>query len=45
MPNSRGKVRQPSSRQLADALKINDPDLIEFMKACFEWKPEKRLKP
>jgi len=30
---------------LADALKINDPDLIEFMKACFEWKPEKRLKP
>jgi len=33
------------SRSLADALKINDPDLIEFMKACFEWKPEKRLKP
>ena len=45
MPNSRGKIRQPSSRSLADALKINDPDLIEFMKACFEWKPEKRLKP
>ena len=32
-------------QSLADALKINDPDLIEFMKACFEWKPEKRLKP
>jgi|TARA_B110000305_G_C19391636_1_gene615196 dual specificity tyrosine-phosphorylation-regulated kinase 2/3/4 len=45
MPNSRGKVRHPSTRSLADALKINDPDLIEFMKACFEWKPEKRLKP
>ena len=44
-PNSRGKVKQPSTRSLADALKINDPDLIEFMKACFEWKPEKRLTP
>jgi dual specificity tyrosine-phosphorylation-regulated kinase 2/3/4 len=45
IPNSRGKVREPSSRTMADALKINDPDLIEFLKACFEWKPEKRLKP
>ena len=45
MQNSRGKVRQPQTRSLAEALKINDPDLIEFMKACFEWKPEKRLKP
>jgi len=45
IPNSRGKVRQPSSRTMGDALKINDPDLIEFLKACFEWKPEKRLKP
>lgn len=46
MPNSRGKVRQPSTKSLGDALKINDdPDLIEFLKACFEWKPEKRLKP
>ena len=45
IPNSRGKVRMPLSRTLADALKINDPDLIEFLKACFEWKPEKRIKP
>jgi len=45
VPNSRGKIRQPNSKTLADALKINDPDLIEFMKNCFEWKPEKRLKP
>jgi len=45
MQNSRGRVRQPSTRSLADALKINDPDLTEFMKGCFEWKPEKRLKP
>jgi hypothetical protein len=31
---------------LADALKIHDdPDLIEFLKATFEWKPEKRLTP
>lgn len=44
-PNSRGKLRVPSSRSLADALKINDPDLTEFLKACFEWKPEKRIKP
>ena len=30
IPNSRGKVRHPSTRSLADALKINDPDLIEY---------------
>lgn len=45
VPNSRGKVRTPGSKCLSDALKINDPDLTEFLKACFEWKPEKRLKP
>jgi len=45
IPNSRGKLRTPGSRSIADALKINDPDLTEFLKACFEWKPEKRLKP
>ena len=38
-------MRQPSTRSLADALRINDPDLIEFMRGCFEWKPEKRLTP
>ena len=45
IPNSRGKLRLPGTRSMAEALKINDPDLIEFLKACFEWKPEKRLKP
>ena len=45
MQNSRGKIRQPSTKTLQGLLKINDPDLIEFLKGCFEWKPEKRLKP
>ena len=45
IPNSRGKVRVPLSRTLADALKINDTDLIDFLTKCFEWKPDKRIKP
>lgn len=44
-PNSRGKVRKPASKLLSQNPKFNDPDLIEFLTACFEWKPEKRIKP
>ena len=26
-------------------LKVADSDLVQFLAGCFEWKPEKRLKP
>lgn len=44
-PNSRGKIRKPGNKPLNQILKVNDPDIIDFLKACFEWKPELRLKP
>ena len=54
-PNSRGRLRKPGQRPLESIVKVNDPDLIEFLKVsflvviisqgCFEWKPEKRMKP
>ncbi len=30
--NSRGKVRKPSARPIESIIKVNDPDLIEFLK-------------
>ena len=38
-------MRKPGSKPLDQILKVNDPDLIDFLKGCFEWKPDKRLKP
>lgn len=43
--NSRGKLRKPGTRPIEQIIKVNDPDLVEFLKGCFEWKPEIRLKP
>eukprot|EP00347_Sterkiella_histriomuscorum_P013004 403366381 len=43
--NSRGKLRKPGSRSIESIIKVNDPDLVQFLKGCFEWKPEQRLKP
>jgi dual specificity tyrosine-phosphorylation-regulated kinase 2/3/4 len=44
-PNSRGKVRKPGSKPLDLILKVADQDLVQFLSGCFEWKPDKRLKP
>jgi dual specificity tyrosine-phosphorylation-regulated kinase 2/3/4 len=54
-PNSRGKLRKPGSKPLDMILKVADPDLVQFLivsvfsfyflQGCFEWKPDKRLKP
>ena len=44
-PNSRGKLRKPGSKPLDLILKVADPDLVSFLTGCFEWKPDKRLKP
>ena len=30
--NSRGKMRKPSSKPIESIIKVNDPDLIEFLK-------------
>jgi len=33
--NSRGKLRKPGSRALETIIKVNDPDLIQFLKVKF----------
>ena len=33
--NSRGKLRKPGSRALETIIKVNDPDLIQFLKVRF----------
>ncbi|RKP16031.1 kinase-like protein, partial [Rozella allomycis CSF55] len=43
--NSRGRKRKISSRQLNVAVKSNDQLFLDFLEKCFEWDPEKRLKP
>jgi dual specificity tyrosine-phosphorylation-regulated kinase 2/3/4 len=43
--NSRGKLRKPASKDLQAMLKTTDPDFVDFLRGCFEWKPEARLKP
>jgi dual specificity tyrosine-phosphorylation-regulated kinase 2/3/4 len=43
--NSRGKLRKPGTKPLSEIIKSNDPDLVDFLRGCFEWKPELRMKP
>ena len=34
-PNSRGKLRKPGSKPLETIIKVPDPDLLEFLKVCY----------
>jgi serine/threonine protein kinase len=43
--NSRGKKRIPGSRNLADKVKTNDEDFLDFLNKCFEWNPVTRISP
>jgi len=43
--NSRGKVRTPGSKPLQELLRGHDEEIVVFLKGCFEWKPEVRLRP
>jgi len=44
-PNSRGKVRVCNSKSLAKLMCCDDPDFIDFVDKCLEWKPDRRLSP
>ena len=45
VPNSRGKVRKPNSKNFRQVLGCNDKTFLDFLKCCFEWIPEKRMTP
>jgi serine/threonine protein kinase len=45
VPNSRGKIRTPASKDLSHALHTNDPQFLSFLRRCLRWEPAKRMTP
>merc|ERR1719281_1645031 len=45
VPNSRGKKRRPSSKDLSGALRTTDIKFVEFLAGCLRWDPAERFKP
>eukprot|EP00002_Diphylleia_rotans_P024234 TRINITY_DN4776_c0_g5_i2.p1 TRINITY_DN4776_c0_g5~~TRINITY_DN4776_c0_g5_i2.p1 ORF type:complete len:498 (-),score=82.56 TRINITY_DN4776_c0_g5_i2:798-2291(-) len=45
VPNSRGKKRTPSSKNLYIATRCNDPVFIDFLARCLDWDPARRMNP
>ncbi|OMJ92280.1 hypothetical protein SteCoe_4937 [Stentor coeruleus] len=43
--NSRGKKRLPGNKNLDSILKEADQGMIDLVKKCLEWDPEKRITP
>ena len=44
-PNSRGKLRKPSTKKLADQMDCEDELFVDFVDKCIEWKTEDRPTP
>lgn len=45
VPNSRGKLRTPGSKDLAQATKCNDATFLSFLRRALRWDPKLRLTP
>lgn len=53
VPNSKGKIRIPQSKNLSNMLNCNEPDFVDFidvskkltLQKCCEWKTDTRLTP
>ncbi|KAI0085397.1 hypothetical protein BDY19DRAFT_444646 [Irpex rosettiformis] len=43
--NSKGRRRRPGSKSLAQVLKCDDEQFVDFIAKCLVWDPERRLKP
>ncbi|KAI0688750.1 hypothetical protein BC835DRAFT_285298 [Cytidiella melzeri] len=43
--NSKGRRRRPGTKTLAQVLKCDDDQFVDFIAKCLVWDPEKRLKP
>jgi len=43
--NSKGRRRRPGSKSLAQVLRCNDEEFIDFIAKCLVWDPERRIKP
>jgi len=45
VPNSRGKKRRPSTKELGTMINCNDKGFVDFLKGCLRWDPRTRFKP
>ncbi|KAI6118724.1 hypothetical protein EDD16DRAFT_978775 [Pisolithus croceorrhizus] len=43
--NSKGRRRRPGTKTLAQVLRCQDDDFIDFVARCLVWDPERRMKP
>jgi len=43
--NSKGRRRRPGTKTLAQVLRCNDEDFVDFIGKCLVWDPERRIKP
>jgi dual specificity tyrosine-phosphorylation-regulated kinase 2/3/4 len=43
--NSKGRRRRPGTKSLAQVLRCNDEDFVDFISKCLVWDPERRIKP
>jgi dual specificity tyrosine-phosphorylation-regulated kinase 2/3/4 len=43
--NSKGRRRRPGTKTLAQVLRSNDEEFVDFIAKCLCWDPERRLKP
>ncbi|KAJ2937044.1 hypothetical protein H1R20_g52, partial [Candolleomyces eurysporus] len=43
--NSKGRRRRPGSKTLAQVLRCNDEEFVDFIAKCLVWEPERRMKP
>ncbi|TFK25014.1 hypothetical protein FA15DRAFT_668884 [Coprinopsis marcescibilis] len=43
--NSKGRRRRPGSKTLAQVLRCNDEEFVDFIAKCLVWDPERRMKP
>jgi len=44
-PNTRGKIRQPGSKDISSATRCNDPAFLSFLRRCLRWDPKVRMTP
>ncbi|KAG1749136.1 uncharacterized protein EDB91DRAFT_1244926 [Suillus paluster] len=43
--NSKGRRRRPGTKTLAQVLRCQDEDFVDFIARCLVWDPERRMKP
>ena len=43
--NSKGRRRRPGTKSLAQVLRCDDEQFVDFIAKCLVWDPERRMKP